>query len=133
MPPHIVSEKQFPKVYAWISRFRAALDEAQASSAPKVVTLHGDAATDFILQSDFTQSGGTVDGGDPLGLKAGTEVEVYPSDWASAHRDSGRLIALAPDEVTIAAQSGGGGQEVHIHAPRTGFKVTEIAGSSTRV
>ncbi|KAF2681738.1 hypothetical protein K458DRAFT_479280 [Lentithecium fluviatile CBS 122367] len=111
MPPHFVPEERFPKVYAWIARVRATLDEAK-SSAPKT---------------------GGVDSGDPLGIGAGTQIEIYPADWGSEHRDSGQLVALVLDEVTVAARSRDGA-ELRIHAPRTGFRITEIgrraAGSS---
>lgn len=60
---------------------------------------------------------------DPQKLERGMLVELYPSDWGSEHRDSGRLVALAPDEVTIIAEAT---VDVRIHAPRAGFKVRAV-------
>jgi hypothetical protein len=128
MPPTIVSEKQFPKVYAWIARFRAALKAAKAS-APKPVTLKGPDAVKAILNSEFSEPSGTVDADDALGLKAGTEVEVYPIDSGFTHHDHGRLLTLTPNEVVVEAQSQVGGKEIRIHAPRTGFRVTAVDSS----
>ena len=125
LPPDLISEKQYPKVFAWLARYRAACEEAKVS-APKPTILEGQAAADHILGSEFAESGGAVDESDPLGLQEGVEVEVYPADWGTEHRDRGRLVGLTPDEVTIAVMSKGG-VEFHVHAPRTGFKVKEIA------
>ncbi|KAF2646265.1 glutathione S-transferase [Massarina eburnea CBS 473.64] len=133
VPSHVVSEKHFPKVYAWIHRFRAALDEAQ-SAAPGTAVLDGDEAVNVILQSSFSEGTGTVDQNDGSGLKAGTEVELYPADWGSEHRDVGQLVALGPDEVTVEAKgtggAGAGAAGLRIHGPRTGFRVTEMGGST---
>ena len=136
MPSHVVSPRRFPKVYAWISRFQAALEEA-GSSAPKTVQLNGNEALDFITSSSLEEHQGDVDSDDPLGLQKGTEVELYPTDWGSEHRDTGQLVALTQDEVTVAARSKDA-TELRIHALRTGFRVTEIGrsaavGSSTKV
>lgn len=128
MPATIVSEKQFPKVYAWIARFRAALKEAKAS-APKPVTLKGPDAVKAVLNSEFSEPSGAVDANDALGLKADTEVEVYPIDSGFTHRDRGRLLTLTPNEVVVEVQSQVGGKEIRIHAPRTGFRVTAVDSS----
>lgn len=124
LPSKLISEKQYPKVFAWLTRYRAACEAAKAS-APKPTTLEGQAAADHILRSEFAESRGSVDENDPLGLKEGVEVEVYPADWVTEHRDRGRLVGLTPDEVTIAVESKAG-VEFRVHAPRTGFKVIEI-------
>ena len=132
MPPSLVSEQQFPKVYAWIQRFRAALKAAK-SSAPKTVTLKGAEATTAILNSDFAEPSGSVDANDALGLKAGTEVQLYPTDSGFTHRDQGQLVALTSSEVTVAVTSKVGGKEIRLHAPRAGFRVTGVEGSSSKL
>ena len=137
MPPNVVSAKLFPKVFAWIQRFRAAVNAAK-SSAPKWVTMEGADAIRAVIHSNLAESKDTVDEIDPLQLQKGTEVEVYPTDWGSEHRDRGRLVSLTPDEVTVAAKSRTGDSELRVHAPRTGFRVTEIGrsasnGSSTKL
>lgn len=124
LPPDVVSEKLYPKAFAWLARYRAAREKAKAS-APKPTALDGQAAADVILGSEFAETGGSVDESDPLGLKAGVEIEMYPADWGTEYRDRGRLVGLTPNEVTIAVKSKGG-VEFRVHAPRTGFKVKEI-------
>lgn len=124
LPPELVSEKHFPKAFAWLARYRTAREKATAS-APKPTKLNGQAAAHHIHRSEYAESGGSVDETDPLGLTEGLEVELYPSDWGCEHKDRGRLVALTPNEVTIAVQSKEGG-EIRIHAPRTGFKVKEV-------
>jgi hypothetical protein len=133
MPPHVVSEKLFPKVYAWISRFRHALEDA-ASSAPKPVAMDGDEAVSCIKSSKGTKATepsfeDVVNEDDPQAVERGTLVEVNPSDWGSEHRDAGRLVGLAPDEVTILAE---GALELRIHAPRTGFKMTGVGKDAAK-
>ncbi|OCK79439.1 glutathione S-transferase [Lepidopterella palustris CBS 459.81] len=129
MPANVISAKQFPKVYAWIQRFRAALKVAK-STGPKPVSLKGPEAVKLIITAEFAEPNGTVDVNDPLNLKEGMEVEVYPTDSGFTHRDRGRLVTLTPNEVTVATRSRVGDKEVHIHAPRSGFRITKAGGES---
>ena len=131
MPSHIVSEKKFPKVYAWFSRFQSAVGDA-AACAPKPVPMTGDEAVSYLRTIKGTRiptAHDVVDEEDPQGFAQGSEVEVYPADWGSGHRDSGRLVALAPDEVTMMAE---GALDLRIHAPRTGFKVGGIGSDGAK-
>jgi len=107
-------------------RYRAARDEAQASG-PKPIELDGKTAANYILGSEFADSGYSVDEKDPLGLREGVEVEVYAADWGSEYRDRGRLVGLTPDEAVVAVTTKDKG-EIRIHAPRTGFKIEETGG-----
>ncbi|KAF2648781.1 hypothetical protein K491DRAFT_231051 [Lophiostoma macrostomum CBS 122681] len=130
LPLSVVSEKHFPKAYAWIQRFRAALQDV-TSSAPKGMSLESSKAIRAVIHSNFAEPEGEVDTDDPLALQKGTEVEMYPTDWGSEHRDRGRLVTLTPSEVTVASRSRAGDTELRIHAPRTGFRVTEIGRSAS--
>ena len=57
-------------------------------------------------------------------------VQVYPTDGGGfTHKDVGRLVKLTKDEVAIAVRSETNDTEVHVHAPRWGFKVEEVAES----
>jgi len=127
LPAEVISARQFPNVYAWIERFRAAVKAAR-SAVPKPTALKGPAAAKFILDAEFAESSG-VDANEPLGLTAGMEVEVYPTDSGFLNRDRGRLVALTQSEVTVASRSSEG-REVRIHAPRTGFRVTAIEATA---
>ncbi|KAF1945713.1 hypothetical protein EJ02DRAFT_500660 [Clathrospora elynae] len=124
LPPDLISPKQYPKVYAWLARYRAAREQA-SNLVPKPTVLDGQAAANCILGSELAETSNSVDEQDPLGLKQGVEVEVYPADWGSEYRDRGRLVGLSVDEVVIAVESKGEGK-IWVHAPRTGFKIKEV-------
>jgi len=124
MPASVVSEKQFPKVYAWIQRFWATLKAAK-SAGPAPVSLKEPEAVKLIISSEVAEPNGGVDENDPLGFREGTEVEIYPTDSGFTHHDRGRLVTLTPKEVMVASRSRVGGREVRIHTPRTGFRVTK--------
>jgi hypothetical protein len=124
LPQDLISDKIFPKTFAWFERYCAAVEKAK-SGATEPTTLDGEAAAKYIHASESKQSKVSVDQKDPSGLKEGTEVEVYGADWGTEHRDRGRLVGLSPDEVTIAVKSKEGA-EIRIHAPRTGFKINTV-------
>lgn len=131
LPRELVSEKQYPKVFAWIKRFNAVLRDAKAQ-APKPASLKGDIAAQRILNAGFKEDHPSVDQTDPLGLKQGTEVEVYPTDSGSRHHDQGKLVGLSEDEIVLSIQSQG--TELHLHYPRTGFRVQAApAGGKARL
>ncbi len=130
LPSHLISEKHFPKVFSWIARFTKAVSAAKASS-PKPMRLKGADAVKQILAADYAEVEGDVDESDPLGLKKGDDVQLWPIDSGFQHRDQGRLVSLTSKEVAIAAQSKLGGKEVHIRAPRHGFRIAKSTIGAT--
>jgi len=88
LPRELISEKQYPKVFAWIARFNEVLKAAKPQ-APKPASLKGDAALLRILNASFAEQDLGVDQADPLGLQQGAEVEVFPldSEAGTATRD----------------------------------------------
>jgi hypothetical protein len=124
VPEGLITAKIFPKVFAWLDRYEAAIEKAK-SSAHAPTELDGQSAADAVLRSDFGQSKLSVDPNDPTALKEGTEVEVYPADWLTEHKERGRLVGLTADEVTIAVGSKKD-VEIRVHAPRTDFKIREM-------
>jgi hypothetical protein len=124
LPEDVVSERIFPRTFAWLTRYRAAVEKAK-STASEPRTVDGEAAAKSILTSGFGHTPVSVDGDDPASLSEGSQVQVYPADWVTEHKDQGRLVGLAPDEVTVAVKSKGD-VEIRIHAPRTGFKIRNI-------
>jgi hypothetical protein len=126
LPPSFISAKQFPKVFAWIERFTKAVSSAKAS-APKPTTLKGPEAIKFITQASFAEAEGEVEE-DPLGLRKGQDVEVWPLDSGVKHHDRGRLVALNPKEVVIASSTEPQGREVRVHHPRRGFRIRALPG-----
>jgi hypothetical protein len=122
-PPELISPAQFPRVFAWLDRYRAVREEAKAS-APKPTMLDGQAAANHIFRSELSEMECSVDEGDPLGLKKGDRVEIFPADWGSECRDRGTLVGLTPAEVIISVRIND--VEIRVHAPRTGFEIKEI-------
>jgi hypothetical protein len=116
----LISDKKYPKVFAWIARFNDALKAAKAK-APKPATLKGDAAAQRVLSASFVDKDPGFDPADPLGLQQGTEVEVFPIDSGIHHRDQGRLIGLTEDEIVLSTKAKG--KEIHLHYPRVGFRI----------
>ncbi|KAL2043980.1 hypothetical protein N7G274_003500 [Stereocaulon virgatum] len=132
LPPTVVSKEKYPKVYAWIDRFNAAIASAK-SSAPKPATLKGAEAVKHVMQADFAEPEGQVDVNDPLGLKKGQDVESWPVDSGFKHHDRGRLVSITPQEVVLASQSKVGGREIRIHHPRWNFRTRAVGTLGTKL
>ncbi|KAK6366575.1 hypothetical protein LTS17_010661 [Exophiala oligosperma] len=131
LPRELISEKQYPLVFAWMARFNKELQEAKAQR-PKPASLKGDVAVQRILSAGFAQKGPGVDIDDPLAFQHGTEVEVFPTDSGTKHHDRGRLVGLDEDEVVLSIQTQG--RELRLHYPRTGFRVKALRpGSHARL
>lgn len=84
-----------------------------------------------MLAAKFSDENLVVDK-DPTGLKQGVLVQLYPLDgggFSESTRDTGRLIKLTKDEVAIAVRSETDDIEVHVHAPRWGFKAQQVDGA----
>jgi hypothetical protein len=129
LPRESISEEHYPKVFAWIARFKKAVNAARAS-APKPATLKGDEALQRITSSGFWEPEGQVDENDPLKLKKGQEIEVQPTDSGFSHRDRGHLVALNAAEVVLQAPTKQGNSEVRIHCPRINFRITPASSSA---
>ncbi|KAL8901721.1 MAG: hypothetical protein Q9192_000408 [Flavoplaca navasiana] len=127
LPPSLFGKDHFPNVYAWIDRFNTAVKVAR-SSAPKVTTLKGSEAIQHVTQAGLAEPDGEVDGQDPLGLKKGQDVESWPIDSGFNHRDRGQLVALTRQEVVLKTQAKIGHKDVHIHHPRTNFRIRAVSG-----
>lgn len=78
-----------------------------------------------------------MDENDPLALRKGDEVEVWPTDsgFGVRHRDRGVLLRLTSDEAVIAVSAsagegarGAGVASVRLAVPRWGFKITRAGG-----
>ncbi|KAF2171848.1 hypothetical protein M409DRAFT_18081 [Zasmidium cellare ATCC 36951] len=121
----VFSEDRYPKVHAWVRRYRNELDVAKAR-VRKSISLGGANAVRLIVSSEFSDKDTLVDENDPLDLKAGVEVDLFPTDGGGfTHQDRGSLIKLTKEEVAIAVQAQTG-EEIRIHAPRWQFRVRAI-------
>lgn len=132
---------KYPKLFAWRDRFRAVLKQAR-EQAPKAVSLKGEDAVKFVTSASFTDQATTIDESDPLNLKQGATVELYPTDGGgythqvssrpqanihslTEYQDHGKLVKLTKDEVAIAIQAKSG-EEIRVHAPRWQFRVRAV-------
>ncbi|KAL6718811.1 hypothetical protein ACLMJK_003045 [Lecanora helva] len=132
LPPTLISQERYPKVYAWIDRFDKAISAAK-QSAPKPTTLKGAEAVRHITQANFCEPEGHIDENDPLGLRKGQDVESWPIDTGFRHHDRGRLVSINAREVVLAAQSKIGGKEIRIHHPRWNFRTRAVSGEGAKL
>lgn len=149
LPADVVGPRQFPKVFAWIERFRGAVEKTTRKSEGEAVgsssggggssgepkSLSGEEAARVILGAPFAELAGEedpVDEKDPVavaqGLKQGAKVRLWPTDSGSFHKDSGVLVSFKKGEVVIETRGANGDGEalVKLHAPRHGFRVRRI-------
>ena len=131
LPKEVVNPQEFPSVYAYIDRWNKVLKEARAK-APKPASLKGEEAAKRVLNAEFADKEIGVSDADPLGLKKGQEVEVWPTDMASGfkYRDRGTLIGLDDEEVVISVSTGTAGRDIRLHCPRSGFRVASASSGS---
>ncbi|KAL9050630.1 MAG: hypothetical protein Q9206_005013 [Seirophora lacunosa] len=102
-------------------------------NVPKCTTLKGAEAVKHISQAEFAEPDGTVDDQDPLGLKKGQDVESWPIDSGFNHRDRGQLFALTRQEVVLTTQAKVGHRDIHIHHPRTNFRIRAVGDSGSKL
>jgi hypothetical protein len=127
LPADQISAQHFPKLFSWIARFDKAVNAAK-KAAPKPVTLKGpDAALGITAIASFLDKNLIVDEKDPLGLKAGATVDVFPTDSGFGHKDSGKLVLLNEREVAIEVVAENG-EVVRLHFPRIGFRIKAVSG-----
>merc|ERR1711939_940637 len=89
----VINSWRFPKVNAWVERFKKAHANAvEEHGKPPLIS--GAGARSRLLQSDFMELEGSVDLCDPLKLKKGQMVEIRPTDFGSTHSDIGQLVSL---------------------------------------
>ena len=121
--------KQFPKVYAWSSRFEKAV-RAVAKAQGKAPSVSGEEAHKTILGSPYHEEAVGVDAAEAVvqfhGLRKGDTVQVWPLDSGVNHRDTGDLVGLSASEIVIETKAGGD-EVVRVHAPRHGFRVRPAA------
>lgn len=127
-----ISASQFPKMFAWIRRFRDVLKEKRAST-PKPVTVKLSDVIDNMANGRFHESVGEVDATDPTGLQPGDDVLLYPTDTGTKNKDQGKLLSLTSREIVIGKATKEGGLDVHVHAPRWGFRVVKSGEGKSKI
>ncbi|KAH6631051.1 hypothetical protein B0J18DRAFT_422963 [Chaetomium sp. MPI-SDFR-AT-0129] len=137
--PAYIHRGRFPRVYAWVDRFQAAVTRARENVTVRDISgeeaggilkglnrndipMDTDADTDTGPGTAYWEPEPTIDETDPLvkiyGLQKGTPIEVWPTDSGVRHRDRGRLVGIGSEEVVWETEAG-----VRVHAPRHGFRV----------
>jgi hypothetical protein len=128
LPAGFICSETFPKVFAWMDRFRK-VERAAAEKLGKPKTIKGPEALRVSSSSDFAESEGEVDLKEPSGMRKGQEIEVWPIDSGFSNKDRGKLVKLDGKEVVI-EKNNKDGKKVRIHAPRHGFRLRAIADSA---
>jgi len=124
--PDLLNEKNYPRTFKWIERIGKAVEDARKRNG-NLKVLTDDEAVKMIENSGYYELEHLeIDEKDPTGLKKGQETDIFPTDMASGfvHRDSGKLVGLTVNSVTVQTKTTGGA-EVRIHYPRTNIKVAE--------
>lgn len=128
LPESVISERQYPRVFAWIERFDKAVTAATFELG-KIPTIAGGEAAQSIVNSPFFDKNELVEYSEPivsvLGLKQGDLVTVAPTDTGRRHKDHGILVGLNDKEVIFETKADlEGSPVIRVHAPRHGFKIT---------
>lgn len=126
MPEEFFGTKRHPKTRAWISRYEDAIAKAK-KAAPQPEELEGESAVEKVLGSALQHDDLQVEN-DPLGLKQGDIVEMWPIDTGYGRKDTGRLVKLTRNEVAVATKSEKHGKEIRIHYPRWNYTIAAASG-----
>jgi len=120
----VITKEQFPKTWAWVGRFDEEIKRLKkVVKVGKVVLAE---VEEGIAKGGFVDEDvKEVDKKDPLGLKVGEEVEMWPVDSGFKQKDRGRLVGLTGKEAVIEKKTGKG-EAIRIHAPRWGFRLQKV-------
>jgi hypothetical protein len=111
LPVEHFGAERYPKVYAWVARF-VAETENKRKKLGKATKLNGKTMAERTLSASSREGVSFIDN-DPLSLRKGDDVEVFPSDYGHMGRSTGALIGLATYEVVVRKSKG-----LHLHFPR---------------
>ena len=125
----VISEKVYPKTFAWVQRIRDAVAETEKQKGQAQV-LSDQETIDNILSSEFFQEEGAVDVADSLKLKKGQIVDVAAIESGFNHHDIGELVSISVKEVVIKSKVPDEKGHLRIHFPRTNFRVKAVHDAS---
>ncbi|KAF2717049.1 glutathione S-transferase [Polychaeton citri CBS 116435] len=125
LPEQYFSASQFPKTRKWLDRYIQAVEAAKNDNAPRVKKLESEKAITRILASDFLALELAVLK-DPRSFVKGQEVEIYPNDTGSDHKDKGKLIGLDTKEIVLEKRAPSG-EGVRMHFPRWNYSIVADA------
>jgi Glutathione S-transferase, N-terminal domain len=125
LPKDVISESVFPRTFAWVKRFNAAVQEAlKKNGSPKL--LSPEETIGRIESAEYFEADGEIDPADPLRFEKGQIVDVFPTDMASGfvHRDTGKLVNVSVMDVCLETKTKSG-KDIRIHFPRTNFRIAK--------
>lgn len=125
----VINKQAFPKVFAWVKRFRNAYQEAIHRNG-EAETLSNEDAVQRILASHYFVKEGDVDKTDPLQLHKDQIVRVSPVDFGFTHTDEGRLVSMSSKEVVIENTIPGNHGSLRLHYPRSNFRIAPASDAS---
>lgn len=129
----VLKESVYPKVNAWVRRWRSTTEEAENANPGAGAMDEGkakeDAAVKRILDGKYCEPDALeFDTDDVLGLSKGQKVGVSPVDFGFTHSDKGTLIGLTKEEVVIEIEvPGGSSGKLRLHYPRINFKIQAVS------
>ena len=124
-PEELISEKIYPKTFAYRNRIREAIAKAK-ETAPKVTLIEGKEAIELMKKSGFGEKESTHIENDPVKVSKGQEVEAWPADTGFSRKEKGKLIAINHQEMVI--ETTGVAGDVRVHYPRWNFKIEPAGG-----
>ena len=124
----VVSAKAFPKVFAWLERYKEFVKGVQERNG-RAPVMSDDETIRRILEAGNAEGEGEVDPVDPLQLKKGQLVEMWPTDSGMNHHDRGELVSIGLKEVCIKSEVPGGNGRLRIHYPRNNIKIVPVQES----
>ena len=131
-PHSVISAELYPKSYQWISRFDKCV-KTVAGNSPKPTTVKGPVALKQILSASVFATT-EVDKNDPLGLREGTYVEVWPVDSGSSGRTRGIVVGISVSEIVLVVPAKEDKNKlVHVHFPRIGFRAREVDAIQAKI
>jgi hypothetical protein len=120
LPGEVFNAKYFPHTSAYLERYAAEVNSSMMDQVPSMISQE---AAEVIRQSEyFEQSHVVVPGA--TGLSEGQLVKVWRTDELSSgvkHFDSGKLIGLSSQEISISSTAPKG-HELYLHFSRRNFK-----------
>lgn len=100
---------------------------------PKPSILRGSEATERVFNAKYAEQEANVQEDDPMELKKGAEIEIWPLDTGINHRDSGQLVGINEQEIVVELPSKPRRQEIRLHCPRTNFRIRSVSGDKSKL
>lgn len=120
LPPDRFSAEIFPKLYGWVERFGRATDEARNKMGEQE-QISGEDAAALIQKSAFFEQDVDISHHEDKSFKKGDIVTIGPSDYGTAHKETGSLVRI--DNLEIVIETRDQDPVLKIHAPRHGFNI----------